>query len=50
MRQSQVVCKARSDTGTPYGSGKSKYELVKRHHYHVICKSCGKIVDLDYPF
>ena len=33
----------------PYGSGKSKYELVKRHHYHVICKSCGKIVDLDYP-
>ncbi|MFN2744769.1 MULTISPECIES: Fur family transcriptional regulator [Bacillus] len=33
----------------PYGDGKSKYELFESQHYHVICKSCGKIVDLEYP-
>ncbi|KMM56733.1 Fur family transcriptional regulator [Bacillus glycinifermentans] len=33
----------------PYGDGKSKYELFKPHHYHVVCHSCGKIVDLEYP-
>ncbi|KAA6451180.1 Fur family transcriptional regulator [Bacillus swezeyi] len=33
----------------PYGDGKSKYEMFKTQHYHVICKSCGKMVDLEYP-
>lgn len=32
-----------------HGDAKSKYELFTSQHYHVICKSCGKIADLDYP-
>ena len=28
---------------------KDHYELVKEHHSHVICESCGKIKDLDLP-
>ncbi|WP_017726336.1 Fur family transcriptional regulator [Halalkalibacterium ligniniphilum] len=33
----------------PYGNGISKFELFKSNHYHVICESCGKIVDFNYP-
>lgn len=33
----------------PYGNALSKYELNHAKHYHVICKSCGKIVDFNYP-
>lgn len=33
----------------PYGNGLSRYELHKEHHYHVICETCGKIADLNFP-
>jgi Fur family transcriptional regulator, peroxide stress response regulator len=33
----------------PYGNGLSKYELHKSNHYHVICDTCGAIVDFNYP-
>ena len=33
----------------PYGNGLSKFELNTAKHYHVICESCGKIVDFNYP-
>lgn len=32
-----------------FGEGKSRYELKgpqrEKHHYHLICKKCGKIID-----
>ncbi len=33
-----------------FGDGKSRYELAdnfthKKHHHHLVCTSCGKIVD-----
>ncbi|MBP1941926.1 Fur family transcriptional regulator [Cytobacillus luteolus] len=33
----------------PYGNGFSKYELHNSNHYHVICETCGAIVDFNYP-
>ncbi len=33
----------------PYGSALSKYELNHSKHYHIICKTCGEIVDFNYP-
>ncbi|WP_462408604.1 Fur family transcriptional regulator [Neobacillus sp. Marseille-QA0830] len=33
----------------PYGNGLSRYEFHKSNHYHVICQSCGDIVDFAYP-
>lgn len=29
---------------------KSKYEIVKENHIHLICTKCGKIEDLDTSF
>ncbi|MET3504281.1 Fur family transcriptional regulator [Halalkalibacter oceani] len=26
------------------------YDAVTDHHYHVICTTCGKVVDLHYPY
>lgn len=33
----------------PYGDGLSRYELYRPNHYHVICESCGYIVDFEFP-
>lgn len=33
----------------PYGNGISRYELYKTNNYHVICQSCGVIVDFTFP-
>lgn len=33
----------------PYGNGISRYEFFQSKHYHVICESCGKIADLNFP-
>lgn len=33
----------------PYGNGISRYELFKTNNYHVICQSCGVIVDFTFP-
>ena len=33
-----------------FGQGKSRFELVKgeeRHHHHLICKNCGRVIDYD---
>ncbi|MDN4072442.1 Fur family transcriptional regulator [Fictibacillus sp. CENA-BCM004] len=32
-----------------FGNGSSKYEVAGEKHYHVICESCHKIVDFNYP-
>lgn len=32
-----------------YGDSSSRFDFSSRPHYHVICKSCGKIVDTFYP-
>lgn len=33
-----------------FGDASSRYDANIEHpHYHVICKSCGKIVDFEYP-
>ncbi|MCH1625022.1 Fur family transcriptional regulator [Ferdinandcohnia quinoae] len=34
----------------PYGNGLSKYELANQpEHYHILCESCGEIIDFNYP-
>lgn len=33
-----------------FGDGKKRYELAGRHHHHLICDSCGKIIDIDNCF
>ncbi len=33
-----------------FGDASSRYDAnIDHNHYHVICKSCGKIVDFEYP-
>lgn len=32
-----------------YGDTSSRFEPNMSDHYHVICNSCGKIVDFQYP-
>ncbi|SDM93745.1 Fur family transcriptional regulator, peroxide stress response regulator [Fictibacillus solisalsi] len=32
-----------------FGSSCSKYELANSRHYHVICESCQRIADFNYP-
>lgn len=32
-----------------YGDASSRFDADITEHYHVICKSCGKIVDFAYP-
>jgi Fur family transcriptional regulator, peroxide stress response regulator len=32
-----------------FGYFSSRYEWKSSHHYHVVCKSCGKICDFNYP-
>lgn len=32
-----------------YGDSSSRFDFSTSDHYHVICESCGKIVDFFYP-
>jgi Fur family transcriptional regulator, peroxide stress response regulator len=32
-----------------YGDSSSRFDCNLTEHYHVICESCGKIVDFHYP-
>ncbi len=32
-----------------YGDASSRFDFASSDHYHVICESCGKIVDFFYP-
>jgi Fur family peroxide stress response transcriptional regulator len=32
-----------------YGDASSRFDYNTTKHYHVICESCGKIVDFHYP-
>jgi Fur family transcriptional regulator, peroxide stress response regulator len=32
-----------------YGDSSSRFECNLTEHYHIICESCGKIVDFHYP-
>ncbi|GGD02486.1 peroxide operon regulator [Thalassobacillus devorans] len=32
-----------------YGDASSRFDCNTTEHYHVICESCGKIVDFHYP-
>lgn len=33
-----------------FGDASSRYDAnIEHSHYHVICRSCGKIVDFEYP-
>ncbi|WP_100013328.1 peroxide-responsive transcriptional repressor PerR [Lentibacillus sediminis] len=33
----------------PYGDSSSRFDCNTTEHYHIICNSCGKIVDFHYP-
>ena len=30
-----------------FGDGKKRYEIEKSHHHHLVCKSCGKIENIE---
>lgn len=32
-----------------YGDSSSRFDCTTSDHYHIICNSCGKIVDFHYP-
>lgn len=32
-----------------YGDASSRFDFTTTNHYHVICETCGKIVDFHYP-
>lgn len=32
-----------------YGDASSRFDANMTDHYHVICRSCGKITDFDHP-
>jgi Fur family peroxide stress response transcriptional regulator len=32
-----------------YGDSSSRFDFVTNDHYHIMCDSCGKIVDFHYP-
>ncbi|HLR07637.1 MAG TPA: peroxide-responsive transcriptional repressor PerR [Bacillota bacterium] len=32
-----------------YGDSSSRFDCNMTDHYHIICNSCGKIVDFHYP-
>ncbi|WP_077615406.1 peroxide-responsive transcriptional repressor PerR [Caenibacillus caldisaponilyticus] len=32
-----------------YGDSSSRFDFATSDHYHIICESCGKIVDFHYP-
>ncbi len=32
-----------------YGDASSRFDFKTSDHYHIICNSCGKIVDFHYP-
>nr|WP_202908646.1 peroxide-responsive transcriptional repressor PerR [Halalkalibacillus sediminis] len=32
-----------------YGDASSRFDCNTAEHYHIICDSCGKIVDFHYP-
>ncbi|ENH96596.1 Fur family transcriptional regulator [Gracilibacillus halophilus YIM-C55.5] len=32
-----------------YGDSSSRFDCNTEKHYHIICESCGKIVDFHYP-
>jgi len=32
-----------------YGDSSSRFDFTTSDHYHVICESCGAIVDFHYP-
>ncbi|WP_184250891.1 peroxide-responsive transcriptional repressor PerR [Gracilibacillus halotolerans] len=32
-----------------YGDSSSRFDWNTTKHYHIICESCGKIVDFHYP-
>lgn len=45
----KLFVKLRILSELPYGTGISKYEMYNANHYHIICESCGKIEDFNYP-
>ena len=35
-------------TGTDFGEGRVRYHVAEKgHHHHLVCRRCGKIMDLD---
>ncbi|STO08969.1 Peroxide operon regulator [Exiguobacterium aurantiacum] len=32
-----------------YGDASSRFDFVTSRHYHIICDTCGKVVDFNYP-
>ena len=37
-------------TEADFGEGRVRYHVAEKgHHHHLVCRSCGKIIDLEEP-
>jgi len=35
-------------TETDFGEGRVRYHVIEKgHHHHLVCRTCGRIIDLD---
>lgn len=47
-RTLELLKKLNLVTETDFGEGRVRYHVAEKgHHHHLVCRTCGKIVDLD---
>ena len=47
-RNLELLKKLNLVTETNFGEGRARYHIIdKGHHHHLVCHSCGKIIDLE---
>jgi len=47
-RTLELLKKLNLVTETNFGEGRVRYHLAEKgHHHHLVCRSCGKIIDLE---
>ena len=47
-RTLELLKKLNLVTETDFGEGRVRYHVAeKSHHHHLVCRNCGKIIDLD---
>jgi len=47
-RTLELLKKLNLVTETDFGEGRVRYHVAeKSHHHHLVCRTCGKVIDLD---
>jgi len=47
-RTLELLKKLNLVTETDFGEGRVRYHVAEKgHHHHLVCRSCGKVVDLE---